>query len=103
MELVVERPAIVCRLCPGAKTDVIAVEGRQVLRCRACRRTWPPYGTSPPRPPATTTPTAPSHPNTERTAALADFLHTYNHHRCHTAPDGHPPITRVNNAAGQYT
>ncbi|MFD5971507.1 IS481 family transposase, partial [Streptomyces sp. NPDC060311] len=23
--------------------------------------------------------------NTERTEALADFLHTYNHHRCHTA------------------
>ncbi|WPO69572.1 IS481 family transposase [Streptomyces sp. KN37] len=41
--------------------------------------------------------------NNERTKALADFLHTYNHHRCHTALDGHPPITRVNNAAGQYT
>ncbi|MFI7360341.1 IS481 family transposase [Streptomyces avidinii] len=41
--------------------------------------------------------------NTERTAALADFLHTYNHHRCHTALGGHPPITRVNNPAGQYT
>jgi transposase InsO family protein len=41
--------------------------------------------------------------NTERTEALADFLHTYNHHRCHTTLDGHPPITRVNNAAGQYT
>ncbi|WPO71719.1 IS481 family transposase [Streptomyces sp. KN37] len=40
--------------------------------------------------------------NNERTKALADFLHTYNHHRCHTALDGHPPITRVNNAAGQY-
>ncbi|MEV0376065.1 IS481 family transposase, partial [Streptomyces sp. NPDC050636] len=25
--------------------------------------------------------------NTERTTALADFLHTYNHHRCHTALD----------------
>ncbi|MFE1272454.1 hypothetical protein [Streptomyces sp. NPDC058757] len=47
MELVVERPAIVCRVCPSAKTDVVAVEGRQVLRCRACRRTWPPYDTSP--------------------------------------------------------
>ncbi|MFJ5712909.1 IS481 family transposase, partial [Streptomyces sp. NPDC093105] len=32
--------------------------------------------------------------NTERTEALADFLHTYNHHRCHTALDGHPPISR---------
>ncbi|MGW1870409.1 IS481 family transposase [Streptomyces mauvecolor] len=40
--------------------------------------------------------------NDERTAALTDFLHTYNHHRCHTALDGHPPITRVNNPAGQY-
>lgn len=41
--------------------------------------------------------------NTERTEALADFLHTYNHHRCHTALNGHPPINRVNNAPGQYT
>ncbi|MCX5231357.1 IS481 family transposase [Streptomyces sp. NBC_00233] len=41
--------------------------------------------------------------NTERTEALADFLHTYNHHRCHTALDGHPPISRVNNVAGRYT
>ncbi|AIV36102.1 hypothetical protein NI25_23655 [Streptomyces sp. CCM_MD2014] len=40
--------------------------------------------------------------NTERTAALADFLHAY-HHRCHTALGGHPPISRVNNPAGQYT
>ncbi|MCX5276269.1 IS481 family transposase [Streptomyces virginiae] len=38
----------------------------------------------------------------ERTAALADFLHTYNHHRCHTALQGQPPISRVNNAASQY-
>ncbi|MBZ6177397.1 IS481 family transposase [Streptomyces olivaceus] len=41
--------------------------------------------------------------NTERTAALADFLHAYNHHRYHTALGGHPPISRVNNPAGQYT
>jgi hypothetical protein len=41
--------------------------------------------------------------NTERTDALADFLHTYNHHRCHTALGGKPPISCVNNAAGQYT
>ncbi|MCX5299539.1 IS481 family transposase [Streptomyces sp. NBC_00193] len=41
--------------------------------------------------------------NHERTEALTDFLHTYNHHRCHTALGGHPPISRVNNAAGQYT
>lgn len=41
--------------------------------------------------------------NDERTAALADFLHTYNHHRSHTALAGQPPITRVNNPAGQYT
>ncbi|MFH9327343.1 IS481 family transposase [Streptomyces albus] len=41
--------------------------------------------------------------NNERTAALADFLHTYNHHRSHTALGGQPPISRVNNPAGQYT
>lgn len=41
--------------------------------------------------------------NTERTAALADFLHSYNHHRSHTALGGQPPISRVNNPAGQYT
>ncbi|WP_330347977.1 IS481 family transposase [Streptomyces sp. NBC_00582] len=41
--------------------------------------------------------------NDERTAALADFLHTYNYHRCHTALGGQPPITRVNNPAGQYS
>ncbi|MER6902715.1 integrase core domain-containing protein, partial [Streptomyces flaveolus] len=40
--------------------------------------------------------------NEERTTALADFLHIYNHHRCHTALGGHPPISRVNNPAGQY-
>ncbi|MFK0136304.1 IS481 family transposase [Streptomyces murinus] len=41
--------------------------------------------------------------NDERTTALADFLHTYNHHRCHTALGGQPPISRVNNPPGQYT
>ncbi|MFE5635301.1 integrase core domain-containing protein, partial [Streptomyces sp. NPDC056543] len=40
--------------------------------------------------------------NAERTEALEDFLHTYNHHRCHTALEGKPPISRVNNPAGQY-
>jgi transposase InsO family protein len=41
--------------------------------------------------------------NHERTAALDTFLHTYNYHRCHTALGGQPPISRVNNAADQYT
>ncbi len=40
--------------------------------------------------------------NDQRTEALADFLHTYNHHRSHTALGGKPPISRVNNASGQY-
>ncbi|MBM0275208.1 IS481 family transposase, partial [Micromonospora sp. STR1s_6] len=31
------------------------------------------------------------------------WLHTYNHHRGHTALAGQPPITRVNNGAGRYT
>ncbi|RSO40271.1 IS481 family transposase [Streptomyces sp. WAC 06725] len=51
--------------------------------------------------------TRPCRPQTngkvERTAAPVDFLHTYNYHRCHTALDGKPPISRVNNPAGQYT
>ena len=41
--------------------------------------------------------------NDERTAALSVWLHTYNHHRCHTAIGGRPPITRVNNPAGSYS
>ncbi|MGZ2359796.1 IS481 family transposase [Streptomyces sp. 372A] len=39
----------------------------------------------------------------ERNEALQGFLHSYNYHRCHTALGGRPPITRVNNPAGQYT
>jgi transposase InsO family protein len=39
----------------------------------------------------------------ERTAHLAAWLHTYNHHRCHTALGGHPPVSRVNDLAGHYT
>jgi transposase InsO family protein len=37
-----------------------------------------------------------------RTRALAKWLHTYNHHRCHTALGGEPPVSRVNNVPGQY-
>jgi transposase InsO family protein len=38
-----------------------------------------------------------------RTRALPAWVHRYNHHRAHTALDGHPPINRVNNLPGQYT
>jgi transposase InsO family protein len=38
----------------------------------------------------------------ERTAALDDWLHTYNHHRHHTAVGG-PPVSRVSNLPGQYS
>jgi transposase InsO family protein len=41
--------------------------------------------------------------STERAAALPEWLHTYNHHRTHTALGGHPPISRVNNPAGHYS
>jgi transposase InsO family protein len=37
-----------------------------------------------------------------RRAALDRWLHLYNHHRAHTALDGQPPISRVNNATGQH-
>ena len=41
----------------------------------------------------------------ERAAALPGWLHTYNHHRSHTALGGQPPISRttVNNGAGHYS
>lgn len=38
----------------------------------------------------------------ERAAALPQWLHTYNHHRGHTALGGHPPISRVNDLPGHY-
>ncbi|MYS19876.1 leucine-zipper of insertion element IS481 [Streptomyces sp. DvalAA-14] len=40
---------------------------------------------------------------TERRAAFPQWLHTYNHHRGHTALGGQPPATRVPNLTGQYT
>jgi transposase InsO family protein len=38
---------------------------------------------------------------TQRRAALDPWLHTYNHHRGHTALGGHPPASRVTNLSGQ--
>jgi transposase InsO family protein len=38
---------------------------------------------------------------TERRAALDPWLHTYNHHRGHTALRGQPPASRVTNLSGQ--
>jgi transposase InsO family protein len=40
---------------------------------------------------------------TERRQALPGWLHTYNHHRGHTALNGLPPASRVPNLTGQYT
>ena len=40
--------------------------------------------------------------NGHRLAALARWLHNYNHHRCHTALGGHPPMSSVNNVQGQH-
>ena len=37
-----------------------------------------------------------------RRRRLDSWLHTYNHHRCHTAIGGQPPITRVDNLTGHY-
>jgi transposase InsO family protein len=38
----------------------------------------------------------------ERVAEYATFIHTYNHHRGHTALGGKPPADRVPNLCGQY-
>jgi transposase InsO family protein len=40
--------------------------------------------------------------DSQRTRALTTWLHTYNHHRHHTAIGG-PPISRVSNLAGHYS
>jgi transposase InsO family protein len=40
---------------------------------------------------------------TERRQALNPWLHTYNHHRPHTALGGQPPSSRVHNLTGQYS
>ena len=38
--------------------------------------------------------------NSQRLAAFARWIHTYNHHRCHTALGGNPPMSRLNNLPG---
>jgi transposase InsO family protein len=38
----------------------------------------------------------------ERCTAFTTWLHTYNHHRGHTALGGQPPASRVPNLSGQY-
>ncbi|SCK59128.1 Integrase core domain-containing protein [Streptomyces sp. WMMB 714] len=43
----------------------------------------------------------PYHSGTERRAAFPYWLHTYNHHRAHTAPAGKPLASRVPNLTGQ--
>jgi transposase InsO family protein len=40
--------------------------------------------------------------NNHRRAALARWLHLYNHHRGHTALGGDPPMTHATNLAGQH-
>jgi transposase InsO family protein len=41
--------------------------------------------------------------NHDRDRALDRWLHHYNHHRCHTALGGQPPMTRLNNVSGHNT
>jgi transposase InsO family protein len=41
--------------------------------------------------------------NTAREHALDRWLHTYNHHRSHTALGGNPPMSRVNNLPGHHS
>ncbi|OUZ03077.1 IS2 transposase TnpB [Mycobacterium avium subsp. paratuberculosis] len=40
--------------------------------------------------------------DTERCEEFTTWLHTYNHHRGHTALGGQPPASRVPNLSGQY-
>ncbi len=43
------------------------------------------------------------HSEAQRRSALTPWLHTYNHHRQHSAIGKVPPITRLTNLSGQYT
>jgi transposase InsO family protein len=45
----------------------------------------------------------PYHSDTQRCDAYPTWLHTYNHHRGHTALGGRPPASRVTNLSGQYS
>ncbi|WP_231252647.1 integrase core domain-containing protein, partial [Nocardioides furvisabuli] len=38
-----------------------------------------------------------------RRGALSGWLHQYNHHRPHSALGGQPPITRLDNLAGDHS
>ena len=40
---------------------------------------------------------------TTRREAFPSWLHSYNHHRGHTALSGHPPASRVTNLSGDYS
>ena len=39
----------------------------------------------------------------QRNALLPGWLHTYNHHRAHSAIGGRPPLTRLTNVPGHHT
>ena len=41
--------------------------------------------------------------NAARDRALQPWVHTYNHHRAHTALGSRPPISRVNNLPSYYS
>ncbi len=68
---------------------------------------WPPARvarrTSPTRTSAEVAPGRAFTNSHQRTAALPNFLHHYNHHQAHTALNGQPPNTRVDNLTGHYT
>lgn len=77
------------RTCPGSLTHSTQTNGKAERFNRTLADEWAyvrPFTSS-----------------ADRAAALPDWLHTYNHHRNHTALGGHPPISRVNNAAGHYS
>jgi transposase InsO family protein len=41
--------------------------------------------------------------NASREHALHRWLHSYNHHRSHTALNGNPPMSRINNLPGHHS
>ncbi len=72
--------------------DPAPTDHRPTERSNASTAPWPTAG-----------PTRSStHSENARRAALAGWLHQYNHHRPHSALGGQPPITRLDNLAGHH-
>jgi transposase InsO family protein len=81
---------------PGVLVERVLFDNGSCYKSRAWRDTCAEMHIPPKR-------TRPYPNEATRCSALPGWLHTYNHHRQHSAIGKVPPITRLTNLAGQYT